>query len=180
MPINSKVVLERNLLTSSEGSAIVISFSNNVGCSMIISNNTITNSAVGIQLHYGYPQLISYNNIYGNTVNFKLDNDHSINCTYNWWGTTDQQAIGNSIYDFKSDFTLGTVNFAPFLTAPNLEAMPNPNATLNPSGAPTQSLNPSPTPTVPEISWLAIIPLIVGLFSVAVVLRHRKTANLDK
>ncbi len=41
----------------------------------------------------------------------------------------------------------------------------------------------SPNPSIPEISWLAIAPLMVSLFSVAVLLRHRKTAlsrNVDK
>jgi hypothetical protein len=171
-PFRSAVVFERNFVTNSNGSAIDIAFSTNIGCSMIIINNTITNSAVGIQLHYGYPQLISNNNIYGNTVNFKLDNDHSINCTFNWWGTIDQQAIGKSIYDFNYDFTLGTVNFVPFLTAPNQEAMPNPDASIT-------TLNPSatPTPTVPEVSWLTILPLLLLMFFVAVVARYRKVKH---
>jgi hypothetical protein len=38
----------------------------------------------------------------------------------------------------------------------------------------------SPTPTVPELSWLAIIPLMVSILSIAVVLRHRKTAYLKQ
>jgi hypothetical protein len=178
-PINSAVMMERNALNNNNDSAIEIAFSTNVGCSMTISNNTITNSAVGIQLNYGYPQLISNNNIYNNVVNFKLDNDHSFNCTDNWWGTTDQQTIGNSIYDFKDDFTLGKVNFVPFLTAPNPEAMPNPDAsitTLNPSATPTPSLKPSVTPAVPEFpSWLAILPLFISVLLVAVYLKHRRT-----
>lgn len=40
--------------------------------------------------------------------------------------------------------------------------------------------SPIPTPTVPEISWLAIVPLLVGLLFVAVMLRHRKTLNLKQ
>jgi hypothetical protein len=34
--------------------------------------------------------------------------------------------------------------------------------------------------SVPELSWLVIVPLLLSLFSVAVILRHRKTANLSK
>ena len=34
---------------------------------------------------------------------------------------------------------------------------------------------PSPTPTVPELSWLIILPLLLSMFSLAVILRHRKT-----
>jgi hypothetical protein len=35
----------------------------------------------------------------------------------------------------------------------------------------------TPTPTVPEFSWLAILPLFISLLSVALIVRHRKTAN---
>jgi hypothetical protein len=35
--------------------------------------------------------------------------------------------------------------------------------------------SPSPSPTVPELSWLAILPLFLSIFSIAVILRHRKT-----
>jgi hypothetical protein len=38
----------------------------------------------------------------------------------------------------------------------------------------------SPSPTIPELSWLAILPLLVGLFSVAVMLSYRKTARSNQ
>lgn len=42
-------------------------------------------------------------------------------------------------------------------------------------GSPDKSFTtPSPSPTVPELSWLAIIPLMVSILSIAVILRHRK------
>lgn len=37
--------------------------------------------------------------------------------------------------------------------------------------------SPTPTPTVPEFSWLAIVPLFLSVFSVALFLRHRKTID---
>ncbi len=45
-----------------------------------------------------------------------------------------------------------------------------------------ESNNPTPTlsPTVPELSWLAIVPLLLLVFAVAVVISHRKTANLKQ
>jgi hypothetical protein len=39
-----------------------------------------------------------------------------------------------------------------------------------------QAATTSPT-QVPEFSWLAILPLLLSIFSVVVVLRHRKTTN---
>ena len=38
----------------------------------------------------------------------------------------------------------------------------------------------SPSPTVPEFSWLVILPLFLFMFSIAVTLRHRKTVILSK
>jgi hypothetical protein len=35
----------------------------------------------------------------------------------------------------------------------------------------------APSPTVPELSWLVIVPLLLSVFSVAVIVRYRKTAN---
>jgi hypothetical protein len=37
--------------------------------------------------------------------------------------------------------------------------------------------NITPTPTAPELSWLIILPLLFAIFSVALILRHRKTVK---
>jgi hypothetical protein len=39
------------------------------------------------------------------------------------------------------------------------------------------SAPPNPSPTVPEFSWLIILPLLLSVFSVVEVLRHRKTVK---
>jgi len=44
----------------------------------------------------------------------------------------------------------------------------------------TTSTSPTPTPAVPELSWLVIVPLLLSMFSVAVIVRHGKTANLKQ
>jgi|GEM_PF-4206529 len=44
--------------------------------------------------------------------------------------------------------------------------------------SPTSS--PTPTPSIPELSWLMVVPLLLSLFSVAVVLRHQKPISLSK
>jgi hypothetical protein len=97
-----------------------------------------------------------------------------INATYNWWGTTDTNAISQTIHDNKNDFNLGKVNFDPILLQNNPNAMPNQNApipivtppytsaspTPNPTQTPASSTSTSSTPTVPEFSFLAILPLL--------------------
>ncbi|MCW3998872.1 MAG: hypothetical protein NWE93_01375 [Candidatus Bathyarchaeota archaeon] len=45
---------------------------------------------------------------------------------------------------------------------------------------PATSDSPSPTPTVPEFSWLVIVPLLLSILLVTLIVRYRKTANLSK
>lgn len=52
----------------------------------------------------------------------------------------------------------------------------NSNQTSQPSNSPSTT----PTPTVPEFSWLAILPLFLSLLFVAVIFRHRKTLKLNQ
>jgi hypothetical protein len=51
---------------------------------------------------------------------------------------------------------------------------PSPTSTINPT--PTQQ--PSVSPTIPEFSLIAILPLLFSILFIAVILRHRKTVNL--
>jgi hypothetical protein len=153
----------------------------------MIKNNTITQCAYGITT--SSTLTISYNNIFNNSLNIKLMAGASGNVTaaYNWWGTTDTQAISKSIYDFKNDFNLGNVNFLPILTSPNLEAHYFSSSTSNPanqpsstpSTMPTQTPSITTTPTVPELSWLAIIPLMVSILFIAITVRLRKTSKVS-
>jgi len=39
---------------------------------------------------------------------------------------------------------------------------------------------PSPSPTIPELSWLAIVPLLLSVFALAVLVRYRKTVMSDE
>jgi len=107
---------------------------------VIILNNTITSNSVGIDLYASSTATINYNNILNNNMNIILGSgmSNNVNATYNWWGTTDAQEIGQLIHDNKNDFNLGTVTTSPFLTASNPEAMPT-TLTLTISTSPTNT-----------------------------------------
>ncbi len=162
--------IEQNLLINN-GKGIV-----NRGTT--IQNNTIINNAVGI--YSDEPSTIIYNNIQNNSeYNIRLDSyaRENLNATFNWWGTTDLVLIGNSIYDSKNDFNLGTVTFLPSLTAPNPQAVPDPHAPITtPSQTPTQSPSVAPTPSIPEFPLWIILPLamITVLMTVLELKRRRK------
>ena len=116
-----------------------------------IQDNTIAGGFYGITTAYSGEvglQLTIVQNNFENISRYKIywDASYDLTATHNWWGTTDTQAINQTIYDSKYDFNLGTVNFVPFLTEPNPEAMPDPNAPI-PTPTPEQTPATSPTPT---------------------------------
>lgn len=107
---------------------------------IIIRNNTLKDNSKGI---YGptYATTIIYNNIQNNSdYNVGLRGGGNVTVTYNWWGTTDTQAINQTMFDFKNDYNLGTITFIPFLTEPIPEEMSTP---------------------IPEFPSWAILPLLI-------------------
>ena len=162
-------LIERNLVKKSN-CGISVAYEGWI----IVQNNTISDNYIGLRyaMTVAMPT-ISYNNFAGNSYSLYVYSTVSrdINATYNWWGTTDAQAISQSIFDNKNDFNLGTVNFTPFLTAPNPEASPTgasvPTSVPTPSPSPTNSTTPTPTPSQePQQTELTTI---VGVVIVAIV-----------
>jgi hypothetical protein len=190
--VEGQATIEDNLL-----------YQNNVGIyfslgQAIIESNTIANNTIGIQLP-SVSSTIIYNNLLNNQLSISLIDtgtntlqSNDINATYNYWGTTDQQAINQTIFDFKDNFNLGTVNFVPFLTAPNAQApslpTPTPTPSLSPSPSPTAtpigssalSSSPSPTITIPEFPTWIILPLFVVTILLSTVIIRKKEAHPTK
>lgn len=156
-PVNATV--EMNLLTNnSRGVSVFLDSRFSYGTeSPTIVNNTISENSIGVYLVVSnvISPFLKGNNIENNSnynVYAASGSTGNVDASKNWWGTTDPQAINQSIYDFKDNFNLGTVNFVPFLTEANLQAIPNPNAPM-PTSTPVptsiliQSQRPSPTTT---------------------------------
>jgi len=163
-----------------------------------IQNNLITNNSEGISVTdlplnvqiAHFKATIVNNNILNNfNYNFYLAaTPISITAANNWWGTTDQQTISQTIHDYKNDFNVGNVTFVPFLTSPNSQApssniilptqsalpspyySPSPSYSTSPSGNPTTSPQQSVAqPTNPfGANWVEI--LVIGLLVVIAVL----------
>lgn len=124
-------LIQNNLIVNNDYGIVIDVFSRfDTGnlTALTISNNTISNNTIGFsirELAFGSGPTILNNNIENNS-NYSMllapDTKNNVDATFNWWGTADQQAINQSIYDFKNDFNLGKVNFNPFLTAPNSNA----------------------------------------------------------
>ncbi len=92
----------------------------------------------------------------------------------------DNSGVGNIPYVVYSNVSDNYPLMAPFdISSVNVQlpAWMNSLPTLVPVPSfpqlnPTSS--PSPSPTVPELSWLVVVSLLFGLFSVAMVVRHKK------
>jgi Predicted solute binding protein len=121
-------------------------FGSNVGLNAqggprILQNNTISENSVGIQLLPGFsawnpPTVFLYNNIQNNSghnLNFQFA--QNLDATYNWWGTTDAQAINQTITDYKNNFNYGNATFTPYLAAPNPASFTYLNATAGTGGS---------------------------------------------
>jgi hypothetical protein len=134
-----------------------------------VQNNTIANNQIAISLNSAVSPTIIWNNIENSSqYNIKLSNTpNNINASNNWWGTTDTQAINQTIYDFKYDFNLGTVNFVPFLTEPNPEATPTSTS----------------APGISEFQSGTILPLLTIIMigtSLLVYFKKRNDTRIDK
>jgi hypothetical protein len=149
---------------------------------ILIRSNTITESPRGIDCASSLTTIM-YNNIQGN-INYNIylrsSAKSDVNATYNWWGTTDTEAISELIFDFEEDFNLGKVIFTPFLTEPNSEAPektappPTPTPTASPTPtpsttpSPTASPTPTPTPEPPQTDFATIAGAAIVITVLAV------------
>lgn len=149
------LLVERNLITNCYQGIMIFSPNfDDLKTALTVQSNTITNNTIGIMVMNSYVPTIISNNINDNGQNIKLATDYSghskdFSAANNWWGTTDTSAIDTSIYDYNDDFNLGKVTYAPFLTAPNPQAMPDPNVPI-----PTANVQPSPSTNTSPSSTL--------------------------
>jgi hypothetical protein len=116
----------------------------------VIQNNNISQNIVGIKLGLNSLCIIVNNNIAQNTNNsVYMQTSGDINLPNNYWGTTEQQAISKSIYDYNEDFNLGRVNYTPYSqVAYPVGLTPSASTVFTQTNTPTpQPPTPTPQPT---------------------------------
>lgn len=141
--VDTTAIIQRNLIDNNTENGII--------CGRpIIESNTITNNGVGINNPVA-EAVIRNNNILGNLVNSITATTSDVDASYNYWGTTDLEAINKTIYDKKVDNALGTITFTPILNASSSsapaipETVNTPIATLPPTDTSPPSVQPTPT-----------------------------------
>jgi hypothetical protein len=158
----SKAIIERNYIYNNSWGIVTgsSSYSLTAGADSTILNNTLENNVGGIAVIGKFAPSIGFNNFLNNSqfaLSLTGGNDgntsytwgtSNIDAIYNWWGTSNPQAINTVILDSKYNTPSGTVNYVPFLTKPNDQSMPNPRfiPAASPAPSPTPTSTPSPTP----------------------------------
>ncbi len=93
-----------------------------VGFSYVSGNtilrNEIFNNSVGIELWGNANNNISQNSIYNNSYGLENTQNFEVLVALNYWGTTNQTQIDQSILDYYDNSTYGIVDYKPYLCAP--------------------------------------------------------------
>lgn len=141
-----------------------------------VIGNTFAYNYYGINLEASSNNYFYDNNFIDNSIQVKLLSNTEPGNGINTW---DNDTVGNYWSDHTGNGSQpyaiiandsGQVvyyDYHPLSSPSNLSATPSPSL--------LQLFS-----SVPELSWLAILPLLLSVFSVAVIIRHRKTANLSK
>ena len=115
---NSKII--RNHIENNGGASIWSGGITWLACHDItIKQNSIINNSIGVLAgNLINSDIISYNNIYNNSIyNFKFITPQSLknyNVQYNYWGLIDKAIIDSKIYDYYDDITLSKVIYEPY------------------------------------------------------------------
>ena len=114
--VKAGAIIEGNLILNNY-------FGIQVGYSQTISHNTIINNSEGLYIGES-ESIIEFNNFQNNSHNFYLNSyaTRNITASNNWYGTTDIQIINEKIHNNWKNFDFITVNYVPFLTAPDPKA----------------------------------------------------------
>jgi hypothetical protein len=105
---------------------------------------------------------------------------------YYWFGqefiSSDPVAYDGKV-DFQVEAMIGYVSSLSMTTPFNTEHFVGEISDWSSTQSitiPSSPQSSSPTPTVPELSWLAILPLVVATLFIAAKLGHRKTINSNQ
>lgn len=196
-------VISRNLLNSGTFDFWMFGSSNNVTLntitgsgdgvdfwnpakSNIFSKNDIINNYEGVELDE-QSNAFYLNNFVNNTYDVRL---HILNDPYAPYSMNvfNNGSVGNYWVDYTVKYpnaieigNTGIYN-TPYVIDGNItDSYPLTTPyTVGNTGAQISTLsspNPTSTPTVPELSWLVIVPMLLSVFSIALSVKHRKASQ---
>ena len=164
---NNNTVRE-NTITDCQDTAINFQYSND----NVIVGNTISRSGLGTSIYASNRNIISNNNYVNNTSQFGANEWYYLT----WGGNRSVNTIDENYWsDYNgTDADKDGIGDTPYIIDSYNKDI-NPLMSAIPVTLPI--INPTATPTVPEFPALAIVPLLLSLFSIAIIVRHRKVKD---
>lgn len=168
--------------------------SNQIGNTTLYDNDFINNSK---QVQYLFPGSIDHWNEnqgnYWSDYSSKYPNASQIDSSGIWDTPYNITNGEQDNYPLISPFDISTINTQlpiwgdinnptplQLPSFPPQKPLSSPTSTPVSSFAPTMAPSPSSTPTVPELSWLVLVPLLLSVFAVAVIVKHRKDVKAKR
>ncbi len=145
----------------------------------IIESNTAIYNKIGIVISAG--KVINNNIIDNNESSLRTMSSKTIDASNNWWGTTDNESIKESIYDNEDDIYVGTVKFEPVLPGPSTTAPTDSNITSSTSSEPDEFTMASQSgdtilsmATIIGVGVCAVWIIVLAIFFARRFKKHRK------
>ncbi len=141
--------------------------------SSFLTQSYILFQSLGVKAYFWYELCDNYT-VRADSNFGLLDNNGNPKDAYNAFVNV---TSSNSVTVNSSPTPVPSTN--PATTSPILTTTPTaaPNTTPTASQSLSPTSNPTPTPIVPEISWIAILPLFATILFIAIKLKRRKTTH---
>lgn len=138
----------------------------------IIMNNNISNSGCGTSVYGSSGNILSNNDYINNTIQFSANEDY-----YLTWGGS--RSINTIDRNYWSDYNGTDANRDGLGDTPYTIDSYNKdnNPLMSPIPVALPNFGPTASPSVPELSWLLIVPFLLSMLFVAVIVSHRKVKH---
>ncbi len=160
--------IRENTITNCQYTAVSFQYSND---NVMVENN-ISFSGLGTSIYASNRNIISNNNYVNNTLQFGANEDYYLT----WGGNRSINTIDRNYWsDYNgTDADKDGIGDTPYIIDSYNKDI-NPLMSAIPVTLPI--ISPTATPTVPEFPALAVVPLLLSVFSIAIIVRHRKVKD---
>jgi len=106
----SPISISGSLISNNSGNGVLALKTADIEYTTVIDNGNEGVNFRGGRIHLS--------NMYSNGLyEVRSNESNNVDATYNWWGTTNETLIGEHIYDYFDNTSLGEVSYVPFLNS---------------------------------------------------------------
>lgn len=106
----SPTFISGSLISNNSGNGVLALKTADIEYTTVIDNGNEGVNFRGGRIHLS--------NMYSNGLcEVRINGSNNVDAAYNWWGTTNETLIGEHIYDYFNNASLGEVSYVPFLNS---------------------------------------------------------------